>query len=679
MDVLNFYNGTKKKQTDKDKIKLFLKHNVNEKIISLSDYEYCVNYINSEMTLFNSKQFDEIMNKIDKNPKQIKTIIDYHNYNKLYDLMKKERGEIITFNEERENVIKKIFNVLYDYELKLFGMYGYAGTGKTTLILEIIQFLIIHKQLKSVVFSAPTHKALNVLKINFSKIIPNLLSSLNIPNQNNFESNLREISMAGVIVEFKTIHSLLCFTMDFNSEGNKCFIKKQKYNSKCTQTNDDDVMTKYEMIIIDECSMISLPMIIELFEEIHKQMRSCDGSKSPKIIFTGDPAQLPPVNEKSSPIFIKSKEDIQFSEYLLYINNNQNNFMTQEIIKKNYEQLTNDLSKMETITLTQIFRNNRSNVINTCYNIRQWIFSEIDHPSIRKYIGNGVFLYNSKNTKGKKLQTEWFQKCIEEFKSNVKSNIILTWTNEQSNIYNNEIRKKLLGKKDIEKFEVGDVLILNDFYSFDDNEQKNNDDDSTRFYTSEQIKILTIEEEEKLCGELQIKIPSIIEKNVDATNIIRKYKYTITKINKFSERKYKVWKFKVARLGEYGLNNNNNESIIRVIHETSAKQLIEDNEMIIKLIRILTKSYQNNNNQCFKSIEKTLLKPLWIHLNRYYIAPFAKVTFGFSITTHKAQGSTFDNVFIDALDILKNQNNDEVKRCIYTAYTRCANELHILI
>tara|TARA_B110000211_G_scaffold232817_1_gene297422 strand:+ start:622 stop:783 length:162 start_codon:yes stop_codon:yes gene_type:complete len=46
-------------------------------------------------------------------------------------------------------------------------LFGYAGTGKTTMIAETIGFLILNKNIKKVCFTASTNKATDVLKSKF--------------------------------------------------------------------------------------------------------------------------------------------------------------------------------------------------------------------------------------------------------------------------------------------------------------------------------------------------------------------------------------------------------------------------------------------------------------------------------------------------------------------------------
>lgn len=55
--------------------------------------------------------------------------------------------------------------------------------------------------------------------------------------------------------------------------------------------------------------------------------------------------------------------------------------------------------------------------------------------------------------------------------------------------------------------------------------------------------------------------------------------------------------------------------------------------------------------------------------------------YGFSLTAHKAQGSTYDNVLVDVNDIVYDQNGqpytnaDEINRRLYVACSRCRNNL----
>lgn len=51
---------------------------------------------------------------------------------------------------------------------------------------------------------------------------------------------------------------------------------------------------------------------------------------------------------------------------------------------------------------------------------------------------------------------------------------------------------------------------------------------------------------------------------------------------------------------------------------------------------------------------------------------FANVRPVYALTAHKAQGSTFKNVFVDVADILANTNKSEALRCLYVAISRAS-------
>lgn len=54
---------------------------------------------------------------------------------------------------------------------------------------------------------------------------------------------------------------------------------------------------------------------------------------------------------------------------------------------------------------------------------------------------------------------------------------------------------------------------------------------------------------------------------------------------------------------------------------------------------------------------------------------FNGVKHAYAITTHRAQGSTYDKAFVCYRDILANQNRQEAFRCLYTAITRPKHQL----
>lgn len=125
---------------------------------------------------------------------------------------------------------------------------GYAGTGKTTLIREIV------KAIERVVLCAPTNKAVGVLS----------------------KHDTGKACM--------TIQSLLGLQM-----------KAKNDRKVLTEDKDKVKIGSYKILIIDETSMIDSA----LFKFIRKAMKKY----GLKVLFAGDPEQLNPVGEDISPVF----------------------------------------------------------------------------------------------------------------------------------------------------------------------------------------------------------------------------------------------------------------------------------------------------------------------------------------------------------------------------------------
>lgn len=84
--------------------------------------------------------------------------------------------------------------------------------------------------------------------------------------------------------------------------------------------------------------------------------------------------------------------------------------------------------------------------------------------------------------------------------------------------------------------------------------------------------------------------------------------------------------------------------------------------------------YRQNLAQLEQQARQQWTKPNW----KDYFAlkqQFAYLDYGYAITTHKSQGSTFQNVFVVDQDIDCNPNRDEAAQCRYVAYSRAAKRL----
>ena len=73
-----------------------------------------------------------------------------------------------------------------------------------------------------------------------------------------------------------------------------------------------------------------------------------------------------------------------------------------------------------------------------------------------------------------------------------------------------------------------------------------------------------------------------------------------------------------------------------------------------------------------------VVRDFWAFYYSELIDKFADVTYGYAMTVHKSQGSTYERVFIDMKDIIhKNPKERESFQCLYTAITRASGEIHV--
>lgn len=673
--------------------------------IDILEYTHLVNFMKTGGTIVEMGRFNQIRDKIkssglDEDSKRDFGIVCHQLFHHLFSLFD-ENGKVnvkliledmvncdeiaIEYTGDQIQAIQEIFQFLYDTNQKVFGLYGYAGTGKTTLITKLIHYLLLRMYISSVGLSAPTNKAVNVLKSKFKNDITHLLAQKSIHNtdQNaSLNEQLDHLEDSGFKVNFLTIHKLLRYKNDFDVEGERIFVKGDKSN-----------LDTYDLIVIDECSMIPFQMIATIFEEVKNQVRSIGkdqiAKRVPKILFIGDPAQLPPVNERVSIVFSKDPRDFNFEIYKKMIDYNSNAYEKNkdDDIKKKFQQFQNDVINLRSVTLAQVVRSNDNQVVGLCNNVREWVIGLIKEPKIGIFRGKKVKLYQLKKGEDR-LKSDWFKTAVEYFmdEKTTISNIILAWTNERCLEYNTKIRQIRNNKKELNQFEKGDILVLRDFYNIKETEvvehpsKKEGKEETKKFYTSEQIKVVEIEEVTKAIPKFSEALPGKLQKMDNYAYIEDKYKKTVRAINKACAFKYEVYKLYVTKLTDALATNTVPEVYqIYVIKDKSRPQLDADGNMASANIKELRKLYRGYFKEHMDRLDKEVIRPLWREWNKRFFEPFADVMSGFCNTTHRSQGSDFYNVFVDGDDILRNPNGNEAKRCIYTALTRTSNILSILI
>jgi hypothetical protein len=192
-----------------------------------------------------------------------------------------------------------------------------------------------------------------------------------------------------------------------------------------------------------------------------------------------------------------------------------------------------------------------------------------------------------------------------------------------------------------------------------------------KFNTSEKIIVKNIQEINYDIEKLTHKINGNIKTFQNHRSIETKYKKFVDQINSVNI-KFKCYKMKVIKIDEL----DNEYEIIVLKHE----EIQIHKNLIINTIEEI-KKFRNELYSQYKlmSIDTLLIQPLYNDFYSKFMNPFASISYGYAITCHKAQGSNYKNVFVDFSDIVKNRNEEEMKRCTYTAVSRTIDNLYILI
>ena len=156
----------------------------------------------------------------------------------------------ITLTDDQERAKNLIAEWYFNTEDQVFVLSGYAGTGKTFLIDYVVREVLKMKVGSEAAFVSPTGKAAANLVKN-GTLAGTVHSLIYIRNEDDFDVN-----EDGEIIDREELS----------------FIKKEKIDEKI------------KLIIIDEASMINETVLTDLL------------SFGVKCLFSGDGAQLPPVN-----------------------------------------------------------------------------------------------------------------------------------------------------------------------------------------------------------------------------------------------------------------------------------------------------------------------------------------------------------------------------------------------
>lgn len=272
------------------------------------------------------------------------------------------------FNQDQLSAIDLMIKFLEDRGEYFFLLEGYAGVGKSTCIQEVI-----HKiPGLPAVFTAPTNKATRVL-MDLSR-------------------------KRGLEIPCCTIYSLLGLRLKGTGE------------KQTVELEGESRMPLYSLVVVDEASMVN--------EEVFNHILAQAYEYNVKVIFMGDPAQLPPVGEKSSQVFVEIKNKA---------------------------------------VLTKVERHDNQ-ILTLATRIRQdWNGEPVEEPIFRTDHDEkgGVYCVDSKKFNSQ-IERAFTSDTYKDDPSMVR---IVAWTNEAVRGYNDMVRRLLYGE-DLQPYHLGERVVV---------------------------------------------------------------------------------------------------------------------------------------------------------------------------------------------------------------------------
>lgn len=467
------------------------------------------------------------------------------------------------YNEDQVHAIDSFNEFLKNKDEQFFILSGAAGTGKSEVTKELIRSI---KRRGTVCVTAPTHKAKRVTE--------------QITN-----------------IKGKTCQQLLKLRPNFNLDNfdiNKIIFDESRFSH--------DYIADYFAIMVDEAGMIG-NSLKDLF------IRKATKYKT-KLIFVGDPYQLPPVNHDYSPIFrMKCPK-----------------FNLTKVVRQEGDNPLLDLLNIIRLDI----RNGTTKGI-------AYIYKEASHFNDR---GEGYITYKSNDLDHLHYFQEETLKYFdsETFENNINWCKFTSYTNEKILLWNQFIRDKLLNHPT-------DLVIK---------------------------------------GDLLMCYKTIVDEFMSPI-IINSEDYLVDSVERITKPDMNIEGFKVVLTNVYDLTTTKPLFIV----DTKSKKNVINFLKIHNLLRqkARTSDHQNrysNWNKYYGFKDNNLLIED-IKDDRGELLIAKDLSYSFSVTTHKTQGSTYNNIFTNLRDIAFNKYGslrsdvNLVNRLLYVALSRAKEKAFLLI
>jgi superfamily I DNA/RNA helicase len=503
---------------------------------------------------------------------------------------------------------------LLDASIRMIVLKGYAGTGKTYVITQVLKWYVMMMQ-NNIAITAPTNKAVKVLR-----------------QTANFEHSL---------IKYSTIHRLLGLKEKRDDLNGKLSFEKD-WDASC----DMDLM---HSVIVDETSMLD-DKLFAMIEKENDRIKSYDDNRTKtigsdksdidqllnatttkfksfqdnlKVVFLGDPIQIPPIGKNDCIPF------------------NENNADEYGILTLHLDEIIRQKEGNPILDIATIIREN--------YRSPQLPYSR---ETVHNDIGSAVFINSNDKAVLYRICELYFDS--DQFRADSDFMKVIAWTNNTVDFMNNKIRTYL--HKELYNKMLMESLITAE---------------TAAGHALDEYQTITIKKNVKLprilVGEKLIANSPIIEEmgykklvHFSTNDEFEVVSFNIEDREVFDNYRVSVYKTKVSYV-DYASQKVMNKTI-DILHENSVKTYDE-------ILATLKNRAINANPE--------LRGQQW----KFYFSmkeKFADVKYNYAITAHKAQGSTYDNTIVIAVDITKNQKVEERNRILYVAVTRAKTNLFIV-
>lgn len=428
---------------------------------------------------------------------------------------------------------------------------GPAGTGKTSLVNVLLAELDKLKFFEYIC-TATTNKAVEVIARNTGR-------------------------------EFdRTIYSLEGLTVKDEDDRGAKLVREPGSQSK---------LKDYDLVIVDEASMVPMQLIQEIEYDLLEHSR-------PKVIYIGDPCQLPPVSDKESGL----AESIVFKLPLWF-----------ELTKVMRTALDNPILKLVTGMRQDM------TVVGDTFPYDDDVTED----------GDGVMFYDNRGMFMDKMYSMF---TSDEYKEDTDYCMAVAWRNISVDAINRNVRKKIY--PDIE----------------------------AEYVEGEEVRT-TIAFRRPVPGKKDIFYPVYSMEE----------RLKIMEVDEATDPKYDLECYKVTVCNFRALPKNRTTTVAFILKKSS----LEKYQMLLTETAAKCKEREKepgHNGKGHLYTKKEAWAP-YNDLRRYYLW----VDYIYAMTTHKAQGTTVQNVFVVERDMNLNQDVVERNKLKYTAFTRAAKQLHILV